>query len=112
MTTRSPEGNYQQYPGGRPLNCANGHYQSSYSSDSVNHAIGYPNTDGTMNGHTHGLPMPTYLESTPTSTGRPSDYSQSTVNIALSGYPPNTSGMPVNYSLGQRLKKGNRASQV
>lgn len=113
-TTRSPDGSYQQYPSGRPLNGADGNYHS-YASDSANHAVGYPNTDGTMNGHTHGLPMPTYPESSPAPTGRPTDYGQSPVNVAPPGYPSSAYGTPTSYQnlqTIQRLRKGNRATQV
>lgn len=108
----SPEGSYQQYPGGRPLNSADGHYHSSYASDSANHAVGYPNNDGTMNGHTHGLPMPTYSEVTPGSSGRPPEYDHSPVNLAQSGYPGSAYGTPSSSYNVQRMRKGNRATQV
>ena len=108
-TTRSPDASYQPYSGGRPLNSTDGHYGPSYASDSANHAVGYPNSDGTMNGQTHGLPMPTYSEQTPAPSGRPSDYGHSPVNVAPPGYPasPYVGGYP-----NMRVRKGQRATQV
>ena len=111
-TTRSPESTYQQYPSGRPVNSSEGHYASSYPSDSANHAVGYPNTDGTMNGHQHGLPMPTYPETTPVSVGRPPEYGHSPVNVPPSGYPGTPYSAQANYQTLQRMRKGNRATQV
>ena len=111
-TTRSPEGSYQQYSGGRPLSSADAHYAPSYASDSANHAVGYPNNDGTMNGHTHGLPMPTYTEQTPAPPGRSSEYGHSPVNVAPPGYPGGSYSAPVSYQTIHRLRKGNRATQV
>ncbi|KAL8786662.1 MAG: hypothetical protein Q9195_008116 [Heterodermia aff. obscurata] len=109
----SPEGSYQQYSGGRPLSTADGHYHSSYASDSANHAVGYPNNDGTMNGHTHGLPMPTYPEATPGPSGRPPEYDHSPVSLAQSGYPGSAYGTPSSsYTMQQRMRKGNRATQA
>ena len=110
-TTRSPDGSYQPYSSGRPLNSTDSHYHASYASDSASHAVGYPNPDGTMNGHTHGLPMPTYPEATHGS--RPSDYGHSPVNAVPPGYPPSAYGTPTSYQNPQyRLRKGNRATQV
>ena len=110
-TTRSPDASYQPYSSGRHISGTDGHYSSSYASDSANHAVGYPNSDGTMNGQTHGLPMPTYPEQPHASSGRPSDYGHSPVNVAPPGYPVSPFGGATGYQ-NMRVRKGQRATQV
>lgn len=110
-TTRSPDASYQPYSSGRHISSTDANYSSSYASDSANHAVGYPNSDGTMNGQTHGLPMPTYAEQPHASSGRPSDYGHSPVNVAPPGYPASPYGGATGYQ-NMRVRKGQRATQV
>ena len=114
-TTRSPE-SYQQYPGGRALSSAgtnDGHYPATYSTDAAGHAVGYPSTDGPMNGIVHnGLPLSAYPDNPHTALPTQPEYSRSPISTTPHSYPGGAYGPQSSYQMMQRSKKGNRATQV